>query len=651
MSNELFDKFDVSLAEARESLRNRNYEAAITVLNDVSNVYDLLRFEINRERKLSRIERDLYSSPRSLGETLDHITHIVKDEFGFSRFDIVIVDHQLERVLHRYSKGGFGEPDLEKLSKHGALNATRDYCLQHMDPWIVNDIKGQDPLWKLALELDCWIHGTFPLYYRKPGNEPELVGFLHGARSKKDFLGGRLLSEREVAELTRISWAVTKAINDAKLSYFEGSVMRIQDIISSTRIEMAHNSHDLNQQKTQTQMDAVLNSMIKSLRADLGGILIKENEKLAPYTFRTRQRENMENENVRLKPLNSVSVLSKTINEGVSQIINEVSCQKEMLGFHIDGYREKIHTLICVPLIESYSEEGEVRKNAIGAILLLNKIDSRNRIIETDFIGNEGGFSTIDRQVLEAVSAHVETIISNTRSHRELKKMSITDGLTGLCNHTHFMNELLAMEFKRSQRYGTPLSILLMDIDHFKAFNDIFGHQVGDLVLKEVATVVTENTRAVDHIVRYGGEEFAVLLHNTNLDDGILYAEKIRNKIAGNNYVGRIRETGLFDVEEACNRFEAILELDDEKIRAAKLEVIRKQFGLDIKKVIDLCRQGNKDEAKEIVLGSFRVTVSIGLAFYPDISISDKKDLLSSADMLLLKAKEKGRNRVEARQV
>ena len=318
------------------------------------------------------------------------------------------------------------------------------------------------------------------------------------------------------------------------------------------------------------------------------------------------------------------------------------------MDFGLRTMEGQVHTLLVVPLIESYSEGGGVRKNVIGAIVLLNKKNENGKVIRTDFEGNEGGFSTLDRRILESISPHIETIISNTKKHQELKRISVTDGLTGLYNHSYFFNCLLDIEFSRSRRYGTPLSMLLADIDYFKVFNDVFGHQVGDLILREVACILLKNTRSVDHIARYGGEEFAILLHNTGANDAVTYAEKIRKQVEAGNYAEKICAMHLFNVHEALKRFRAILEIDDKKIREAKFAIMKRHFGLNLLDVIKLEEEGRIAEAGELILNSFKVTISIGIAHCPHPEITEKNDLVTNADMLLLKAKEHGRNRVES---
>jgi diguanylate cyclase (GGDEF)-like protein len=111
-----------------------------------------------------------------------------------------------------------------------------------------------------------------------------------------------------------------------------------------------------------------------------------------------------------------------------------------------------------------------------------------------------------------------------------LKRQVAQDSMTKLINHQHF-NELLEQEISRSERYNRPLAIIIADIDHFKSINDTFGHPVGDYVIKTVADSLRSELRESDHVARYGGDEFAVILPETPLDNALAAAEKLRETI------------------------------------------------------------------------------------------------------------------------
>lgn len=116
-------------------------------------------------------------------------------------------------------------------------------------------------------------------------------------------------------------------------------------------------------------------------------------------------------------------------------------------------------------------------------------------------------------------------------ANAELQELATTDPLSGLKNRRAF-REKLDEEFARATRYGAPLSVLLLDVDHFKKFNDAFGHPAGDEVLKKVARLLTDNARSTDFVARYGGEEFAVILPNADREGALVQAERCRQAIA-----------------------------------------------------------------------------------------------------------------------
>ena len=119
--------------------------------------------------------------------------------------------------------------------------------------------------------------------------------------------------------------------------------------------------------------------------------------------------------------------------------------------------------------------------------------------------------------------------------NRELEQLSISDGLTGLYNHRH-MHELLQDEFERSGRTGDPLSVVMLDIDHFKKVNDTYGHQAGDGVLQELSDILRETAREIDKLGRYGGEEFMVILPGSDRDAGITFAERVREHVQNQKF-------------------------------------------------------------------------------------------------------------------
>ena len=131
--------------------------------------------------------------------------------------------------------------------------------------------------------------------------------------------------------------------------------------------------------------------------------------------------------------------------------------------------------------------------------------------------------------------------------NKQLEELSITDYLTKLYNRNK-LDEILCIEAERSNRYATTFGVIMIDIDHFKKINDVHGHQMGDAVLKELANIIKVNSRKVDTVGRWGGEEFLIVCPESNLA-GILYlANKIRNEIASYSFLINEQKTASFGV-------------------------------------------------------------------------------------------------------
>lgn len=112
-----------------------------------------------------------------------------------------------------------------------------------------------------------------------------------------------------------------------------------------------------------------------------------------------------------------------------------------------------------------------------------------------------------------------------------LQELSVTDPLTGIANR-RFLDELLAVEVARTNRYDTPLAVVMMDLDHFKELNDRFGHQAGDHALRHVAALLEAEKRVGDVVARYGGEEIVAVLPHTDAAAAAAWAERVRERLA-----------------------------------------------------------------------------------------------------------------------
>jgi diguanylate cyclase (GGDEF)-like protein/PAS domain S-box-containing protein len=130
-----------------------------------------------------------------------------------------------------------------------------------------------------------------------------------------------------------------------------------------------------------------------------------------------------------------------------------------------------------------------------------------------------------------AILATLRDITERKKTEAELKRLVITDDLTGLFNQRYFYIQVMK-EIERAKRHNRPLSMLLVDIDKFKDFNDTYGHWEGDYVLKKIGEILMKNVREIDMAFRFGGEEFTVILPETKYEDAIIVAERIRKAVA-----------------------------------------------------------------------------------------------------------------------
>lgn len=167
------------------------------------------------------------------------------------------------------------------------------------------------------------------------------------------------------------------------------------------------------------------------------------------------------------------------------------------------------NTLLCLPLVC-----GQER---LGILLLQTAVDK--------YLGRDQALA------LDSALRHFSLTLKNARRFKKLQMHADYDALTQVHSRRHFESRM-EEEVRRFTRYGEPLSMIMVDIDHFKAVNDTFGHHVGDLVLREVAAVLAASIRNTDYCARYGGEEFVVILPHTDGHKAHSLAERMRRRIA-----------------------------------------------------------------------------------------------------------------------
>jgi diguanylate cyclase (GGDEF)-like protein len=226
--------------------------------------------------------------------------------------------------------------------------------------------------------------------------------------------------------------------------------------------------------------------------------------------------------------------------------------------------REGLRSLLCLPLL--------IRERCIGVMTFYHRAPRT--------------YTPDELQFLRAFASTVSIAVDNARLYEEQSRLAVTDGLTGLYNHRHF-HEALAGEVGRARRYNHPVSLVLVDIDHFKRYNDTHGHQAGDALLRDLAALFRRAAREHDVVSRYGGEEFAFLLPQTGKREALTLAKRLCRTVARQRFDGADALPGA------------------------------------------------------------RLTISLGVASYPE-DVLHAPELVHRADQALYLAKNQGRNQAQA---
>jgi diguanylate cyclase (GGDEF)-like protein len=233
---------------------------------------------------------------------------------------------------------------------------------------------------------------------------------------------------------------------------------------------------------------------------------------------------------------------------------------KQQVLFTKKAKLKGMDSLLVLPLV--------VREEPIGTLIVAAKAP--------------GAFGTSVRETLQALSNQLAVAMANARAVRQLEEMATTDGLTGCLNKRAFLDQM-EQKLMAAQRFGRKLSLIVTDLDHFKAVNDTYGHAAGDRVLQALGQVLKRVKRETDLVARFGGEEFCVLCEETDSRGAELLAERVREELEGTELMTE--------------------------------------------------------------LGPLKVTASLGVATFPEHA-SNAVDLFIQGDKALYEAKNRGRNRV-----
>jgi len=180
------------------------------------------------------------------------------------------------------------------------------------------------------------------------------------------------------------------------------------------------------------------------------------------------------------------------------------------------------------------------------------------------------GLASAREQLAVTVGEHIALALANLRLHETLRDQAIRDQLTGLFNR-RYMEEMLERELLRASRRGNLVGVAMMDIDHFKQFNDLFGHDAGDTILSSVGNYLRTHVRGEDIVCRYGGDEISLIMPDSSLDDTRLRADELRKGIKALQVEHRRRPLGPVSVSMGVAVFPENGDGGESVLRAADL--------------------------------------------------------------------------------
>lgn len=250
------------------------------------------------------------------------------------------------------------------------------------------------------------------------------------------------------------------------------------------------------------------------------------------------------------------------------------------IGEGIAGYVASTARSLLVPDLDFDSRfAGRNRERYYTKSLISSPLLRMGNVLGVVNVNNKRSresFVADDLRLLDAIAGHAAVALGNARQYEETLQRAQCDALTGLANHGHLFTRL-AVEIDRANRYGRALSIAMIDIDHFKRFNDRFGHRAGDAALLAVANAVSDVSRVHDVVARYGGEEFTVVLPETNREGALEFGEKIRQSIESAGFGADGREAltvsvGIAQLQPGHPAATELIEAADKQLYRAKFD-------------------------------------------------------------------------------
>ncbi|TAL28267.1 MAG: diguanylate cyclase [Nitrospirae bacterium] len=298
---------------------------------------------------------------------------------------------------------------------------------------------------------------------------------------------------------------------------------------------------------------AIMKKTKEMTKAETWSVLLVDEETGELVFEATDSKKKSQMEKYRLKL--GEGIAGWVAQEGVPVIVPDVS-KDERFSSRVDKQTHfKTKSLMCVPI----KSKGRV----IGVLEVVNKVTG-------------GQFTNEDLSLLMRLIDQASLAIERTSLYQKMAELAVTDDLTKLFN-TRYLNRTIEMEIHRSNRYNTSISLIFIDIDHFKNINDIHGHLVGSKTLVEMGQMIIKSLRTIDIVARYGGDEFVVVLPQTTPGAAAQIAERIRASVEQNVFLKKegygLKVTASFGVAsypESAKTKEDLLRLADEAMYRVK---------------------------------------------------------------------------------
>ena len=229
---------------------------------------------------------------------------------------------------------------------------------------------------------------------------------------------------------------------------------------------------------------------------------------------------------------------------------------------------------VQMPDMNGYDVLKLLKENSDTAQIPIIFVTGKDTVEDEEYGLQLGAVDYIAKPIRPSiVKARVKTHITLKQQHDQLVGMATHDQLTGLYNR-HYLSDALSKKVAHAKRHGELLSVMIVDIDHFKNVNDTFGHLMGDLILKAVAGTMQDSARKEDIAARFGGEEFIMVLDNCTAHDALIKAEHLRSKIQRLHPedIAVTASFGVVQLDEDTQRYEDLLKNADMALYMAKEE-------------------------------------------------------------------------------